>query len=66
MAKSTKFTIRVTPARRSETISWSGAGQFGSLNLAQVSGQLNNEALTSAATPQAYWAAVLALVAAQL
>lgn len=66
MAKTTKITIRVNPARRSETISWSGAGSFGSLNLAQTSGQLNNEPLTSAATPNAYWAAVLALVVAQL
>jgi hypothetical protein len=66
MAESNKITIRVTPGRRNETISWQGAGTFGSLVLSSVSGQLANEPLTSATTPQAYFQAILNLVSAAL
>lgn len=66
MAATNKITIRINPGRRSETITWAGAGTFGSLNLSQVSGQLNNEPLTSATTPQAYFQAILNLVSAAL
>lgn len=66
MAESNKITIRITPGRRSETITWQGAGTFGSLILSSVSGQLVNQPLTSGATPQAYFQAVLNQVAAQL
>ena len=66
MAKANKITIRITPGRRSETISWSGAGVFGSLVLAQTSGQLTNEPLTSAATSNLYFQQVLNLASAAL
>jgi len=66
MPKSNKITIRITPGRRSETITWSGAGTFGSLTLSQVNGQLTNEPLTSAATGALYFQQVLNLVSAAL
>lgn len=62
MAAPNKITIRVLPGRRAETISWQGSGTFGSLILAQSFGQLVNEPLTSAATPNLYWNGVVALV----
>ena len=62
MGATTKFTIRISPTRRDETITWSAVGQFGTLNLSTVSGQLVNAPLTSAATPEAYFAAILELV----
>jgi hypothetical protein len=62
MATPNKITIRVLPGRRAETISWQGSGTFGSLILAQSVGQLNNEPLTSAATPNLYFNGILTLV----
>ena len=66
MAKSNKITIRVTPARRTETISWQGSGEFGSLTLSQESGFLQNQPLTSAASVKDYWTTVLNAVLANL
>lgn len=66
MAKSNKITIRVTPARRTETISWQASGQFGELTLSQESGELVNQPLTSTTTVKAYWTAVLNAVLANL
>lgn len=62
MAEQNKITIRVLPGRRAETISWQGAGTFGSLILAQSVGQLVNEPLTSATTPNLYFNGILTLV----
>lgn len=66
MAKANKFVIRITPGRRSETISWSGSGVFGSLVLSQTHGQLTNEPLTSATTTDLYFQQVLNVVSAAL
>lgn len=66
MAKSNKIVIRVTPARRTETISWQGSGQFGNLTLSQEFGELPNQPLTSTTSVKAYWTAVLNAVLANL
>lgn len=66
MAKTNKITIRVTPARRTETISWSGSGAFGSLNLSTVAGELVNQPLTSETTAHGYWNQILTAVLAQI
>ena len=66
MARANKITIRVTPSRRTEDVTWSGSGQFGSLNLSTTRGQLLGQPLTSEATSNAYWRDVLTLVLSQL
>ncbi len=62
MAKNNKITIRVSPGRRTETISWQGAGSFGTLVLSKSSGQLLNQPLTTGVSENAYWNAILAAV----
>ena len=66
MATTNKLIIRVSPARRVQTLSWQGSGQFGELILGQESGFLQNQPLTSATSVKAYWTAVLNAVLAQL
>lgn len=66
MAKDNKITIRVSPGRRTESITWSASGQFGLLNLSQEFGTIPNQQLTSAATVKAYWTDVLNAVLANL
>lgn len=62
MASSNKITIRVTTARRTQTISWSSTGQEGSVNLSQTSGELHNVPLTDMSGSDAYWNGIVALV----
>lgn len=66
MAKSNKLTIRITPARRTETITWQGSGVFGTLNLSTYSGELMNQPLTSGASAEAYFKAVVTAVLAAM
>ena len=66
MATSNKLTIRVSPGRRTQTLSWQGSGQFGELTLSQEAGFLQNQPLTSATTVKAYWTAILNAVLAEL
>jgi hypothetical protein len=66
VARANKITIRVSPNRRDEDITWTATGQFGALNLSTTSGQLLGQPLTSAASADAYWAAVLTAVLSQL
>jgi hypothetical protein len=62
MASSNKITIRVTTARRTQSISWSSVGQEGTVNMSQTSGTLNNVPLSDMSSSDAYWNGILALV----
>ena len=66
MAKTNKIVIRVTPGRRTQSISWQGSGDFGTLNLSQEFGTIPSMQVTSEATVKAYVTAILAAVSAAL
>lgn len=62
MAKTGKITITVDSARRVQEIRWTGVGAFGSLNLSTTQGQVTQDPLISASTPDLWWKAVLTKV----
>lgn len=66
MATSNKITIRVTTARRTQSIFWTSVGQEGGVNLSQTSGQLLGVPLTDMSSSDAYWHGIVALVEAEL
>lgn len=66
MASSNKITIRVTTARRTQSIFWTSVGVEGSVNLSQTSGQILNVPLSDMSSSDAYWNGVLALVLPQI
>lgn len=62
MATSNKITIRVTTARRTQSIFWTSVGQEGAVNMSRTSGQLIAVPLSDMTSSDAYWNGILALV----
>ena len=65
MASSNKITIRVTTARRTQSIFWTSVGVEGSVNMSRTSGQILNVPLSDLSSSDAYWNGILTLVLAQ-
>ncbi len=66
MASSNKITIRVTTARRTQSIFWTSVGVEGSVNMSQTSGQILNVPLSDLSSSDAYWNGIVTLVLAQI
>lgn len=62
MASSNKITIRVTTARRTQSIFWTSVGQEGGVNMSQTKGQLLNVPLSDMSDSDSYWNGILNLV----
>lgn len=65
-SKSIKITIRVTPARRSESQEVKATGILGDLNVGTYSLELSNQTLTSTSTAEQYVKGVLTNVLANM
>jgi hypothetical protein len=66
MASSNKITIRVTTARRTQSIFWASVGVEGSVNMSRTSGQILNVPLSDLSSSDAYWNGIVTLVLAQI
>lgn len=66
MASSNKITIRVTTARRTQSIFWTSVGVEGSVNMSRTSGQILNVPLSDLSSSDAYWNGILTLVLAEI
>lgn len=62
--RANKITIRVTPARRQQTMSLHATGRFGNVALSIPPTYEQGQALSPATDPKAYWSAVLTLAQA--
>jgi hypothetical protein len=66
MSAQSKLTIRVSPGRKADTISWSAVGSYLGVPVNGLKGETSTYLIPTSDTPQQYWAAVVAAVAAAL
>lgn len=66
MASDNKITIRVSTARRTQSIRWSSTGQEGNVNMSQTTGQLTDVPFGDMSDSDAYWKGILTLVQAAI
>jgi hypothetical protein len=66
MSGSSKITLRVSPGKRGDTITWRAVGSYLGTLVNQVTGETSAYLMPSASDPQAYWHAVLTAVLAEL
>lgn len=66
MSTSSKITLRVSPGKLGDTITWRSVGSYLSIPMNQITGSTTAFLAPSSSDPQAYWHAVLTAVLAQL
>lgn len=66
MASPSKFTIRVTHGRTSDTINVSTTGRYAGLDVNTITFQVQNAPIQSTASAKVYWEGILAQVTTAL
>lgn len=66
MASRSTITITVTKTRSASTVSYNTKGRYAAINTNQIARALASQPLFTTASQHAFWAAVLAVVAADV